>query len=108
MTRAIDCKHDVDIDELYVARDMCCDDLPMDSSPKFIALAELIMTEEGVRMPENANDASTLYLTIVNEIEKLMYLHIYENGLPEMCRTEYSELKNFRSQEESPVALPVP
>ena len=47
MTGAVDCKHDVDIDELDVAGDMCSDDLPMDSSLEFIALAELIMTEEG-------------------------------------------------------------
>lgn len=72
MTGAVDCKHDVDIDDLDVARDMCCDDLPMDSSPEFIELAELIMTEEGLRMPENANEAQNLYLTLVNEIEKLM------------------------------------
>ena len=48
-----------------------CDDLPMDSSPEFIELAELIMTE-GLRMPENAKEARNLYLTLVNEIEKLM------------------------------------
>ena len=39
----------------------CCDDLPIDSSPKFIALAELIMTEEGLRMSENANEAQNLF-----------------------------------------------
>ena len=49
-----------------------CDDLPMDSSPEFIELAELIMTEEVLRMQENANEARNLYLTLVNEIEKLM------------------------------------
>ena len=61
-----------DIDNLDVARDMCCDDLPMDSLPDFNALAEVIMTEEGLRLPENANEAQNLYLTLVNEIEKLM------------------------------------
>ena len=49
-----------------------CDDLPMDSSPECIELAELIMTEEVLRMQENANEARNLYLTLVNEIEKLM------------------------------------
>lgn len=72
MTGAVDCRHDVDIDEIDVARDMCCDYLPMDSSPEFIELAELIMTEEGLRMPENANEARNLYLTLVNEIGKLL------------------------------------
>ena len=72
MTGAIDRKHDVDIDNLDVARDTCCDDLPMDSSPDFNALAEVIMTEEGLSMPENANEVQNLYLTLVNDIEKLM------------------------------------
>ena len=53
-------------------KETCCDDLPMDSSTEFIELAELIMTEEGLRMPENANEARNLFLTLVNEIEKLM------------------------------------
>ena len=51
---------------------MGCDNLPVDSSPEFDALAKVIMTEEGLRMPENANEAQNLYLTLVNEIEKLM------------------------------------
>ena len=72
MTGATDCKHDVDIDDLDVARDMGCDDLPLDSSPEFNALAEVIMTEEDLRMPENANEAKNLYLILVNEIEKLL------------------------------------
>ena len=48
MTGATDCKHDVHIDDLDVARDMGCDDLPLDSSAEFNALAEVIMTEEGL------------------------------------------------------------
>ncbi|XP_073254905.1 uncharacterized protein [Porites lutea] len=72
MTGATDCKHDVDIDDLDVARDMCCDDLPLESTPEFNALAQVIMTEEGLRMPENANEAQNLYLILVNEIEKLL------------------------------------
>ena len=50
----------------------CCYDLPMYSSPEFIEIAELIMTDEGLRMPENANEARDLYLTLMNEIEKLI------------------------------------
>ena len=72
MTGAIDCKHDVDVDNLDVARDMGCDDLPVDSSLEFNALAEVIMTEEGLRMPESVNEAQNLYLILVNEIGKLM------------------------------------
>jgi hypothetical protein len=29
------------------------------------------MTEEGLRMPENGNDAQSLYLTLINEIENI-------------------------------------
>ena len=60
MSEAIDCKHDVDINDLEVARDMGCDDLSMDSSPEFNALAEVIMTGKGLRMLENANEAQNL------------------------------------------------
>lgn len=63
-TGAVDCKQGADNDELDVARGMCCDDLPIDSSPQFVALAELIM-REGLRMPENANEARNLYLVLV-------------------------------------------
>ena len=51
---------------------MGCDDLPVDSSLEFNALAEVIMTEEGLRMPESVNEAQNLYLILVNEIGKLM------------------------------------
>lgn len=70
-TGAIDYSHDVDMDDLDVARDICCSDLPVQSSPEFTALADCIMTEEGLRMPENGNDAQTLYLTLINEIENI-------------------------------------
>ena len=43
---------------------MCCDDLPMDLSPEFTALAE------GLKVPENANEARNLYMTLINEIKK--------------------------------------
>ena len=41
-------------------------------APEFNALAEAIMTEEGLRMPESAHEAQNLYLILVNEIEKLL------------------------------------
>ena len=67
----VDCKHTVDTDELHIAREMCCDDLPRCFSPEFNDLAELIMTEEGLQMPKNANEACNLYLTLIHEIEKI-------------------------------------
>ena len=39
--------------------DMCCDDLRMDLLPEYCTL--LITTEEGLRMPENANEAGNIY-----------------------------------------------
>ena len=50
---------------------MCCDDLPRCFSPEFNDLAELIMTEEGLQMPKNANEACNLYLTLIHKIEKI-------------------------------------
>ena len=41
--------------------------------PEFEALADLILTE-GLTMPENANDAQTLYLTLINKIENIAVL----------------------------------
>ena len=58
---------------------MCCDDLPMDLSPEFTALAEVIMTEEGLRVPGNANEAQNLYMTLINEINKIIWDHIIAN-----------------------------
>ena len=75
----MDYKHDVVIDDLDVARHMCCDDLPMDLSPEFTALAEVIMTEEGLRVPGNANEAQNLYMTLINEINKIIWDHIIAN-----------------------------
>lgn len=72
MTGIVECKHDVDMDELDIAREMCCADFSMCSSPEFNELAELIMTEQGMGMPENGNEASNLYLTLISEIDKIM------------------------------------
>ena len=75
----VDYKHDVVIGHLDVASHMCCDDLPMDLSPEFTALAEVIMTEEGLRVPGNANEAQNLYMTLINEINKIIWDHIIAN-----------------------------
>ncbi|XP_032219840.1 uncharacterized protein LOC116603023 [Nematostella vectensis] len=72
MTGGQECRFNVDADDLDVARELCCHDLPQNSSPDFTELAELIMREEGLRMPENGNDARALYLTLIHEIERIM------------------------------------
>ena len=71
-TGVVDCKHDVDMDSLDVAKQMCCNDLPLCYSPEFDKLAELIMTEEDLSIPQDATDACSLYMTLISEIEKLM------------------------------------
>ena len=68
----VDYKHDIVVDDLDVASHMCCDDLPKDLSPEFTALAEAIKTEEGLKVPENANEVRNLYMTLINEIKKLI------------------------------------
>lgn len=67
----VDCLYTVYSDEQDIAREMCCDDLPLGLSPEFSELAEHIMSQEGLQMPENATEARGLYLTLVNEIEKI-------------------------------------
>ena len=54
LTGGMDCKHDIDIDDLDVARDIGCSDLPLSSLPEFTALAELIIIEEGLECQEMA------------------------------------------------------
>ena len=70
LPESVDYKHDVVVDDLDVASHVCCDDLPL--SPEFTALAEAIMTEEGLKVPENANDARNLYMTLINEINTII------------------------------------
>ena len=67
----VDCLYTVDSAEQDIAREMCCGDIPLGFSPEFNELAELIISEEGLQMPENALEAKNLYLTLVNEIEKI-------------------------------------
>lgn len=80
MMGVIDCKYDVDIDDLDVVRDMGCDDLFLDLLFEFNVFVEVIMIEEDFRMLENVNEVKNFYLIFVNEIEKLLQVYSYWNG----------------------------
>ena len=71
MTGAVDYKREVDPEDLAIARDMCCSNIPEYSSKEFNDLAELIMDEKGLQMPENGNEARDLYLILTAEIENI-------------------------------------
>ena len=73
ITNTIDYKQEIDADEIDMARELCCSDQPQtEYCPEFAALAEFIMSEEGLRMPANADEACFLYLTITKEIENIL------------------------------------
>ena len=40
-------------------------------SAEFLELSRIIMQEKSLTVPENAADAKTLYITLIQEIEKL-------------------------------------
>ena len=40
-------------------------------SPEFISLAEIIMRENGLMMPTNANDAKALYIELLEKIKEV-------------------------------------
>jgi hypothetical protein len=59
----------VDIDEREIAEEMCCTQpSPRGCSDKFNALAEMIMEDEGLQMPTNANEGKNLYITLLRLI----------------------------------------
>ena len=60
MAGRVDYKHDV-IGDLDVAGYMYCDDLPMDLSPEFTALAEVIMAED----QKSSSGSATTHVFIV-------------------------------------------
>ena len=72
MSNTRDYKHEIDMDDIDIAREMCCYDQPQTTcSPEFNALATFIMAEEGFNMPTSGNEARDLYLALINEIENI-------------------------------------
>ena len=54
------CKHSIDGDDLEAAEDYSVLK-PGPASAEFVELAELIMTEDGIQIPTNADDGLALY-----------------------------------------------
>ena len=59
-------------DEIDVAEEICCiGDYPQPASEPFVDLARLIMSEEDLRLPEDAEEALSLYVDLVHFIEMI-------------------------------------
>lgn len=65
--------HDVTLDDVELAEEMCCAQNPVDSSFEvFEELVEMIMTDENLKVPSNPNEALELYLNLVDHIEDII------------------------------------
>ena len=63
---------DVDLDELDLAEERCCYRPPESGcSDEFTELAETIMTGKCLQFPRTPEEATTLYVTLLEEIEKI-------------------------------------
>lgn len=72
MYETSDQKCDIHGTDIEIAEEMCSADRPSPCSPKFTAIAEIIMMEEGLQVPQSGDESRQLYLALINEIEKLM------------------------------------
>ena len=58
--------------EMDVAEDICCERVVNQAACEpFVNLANLIMNDEGLRMPEDANEALSLYFDLIYYIEMI-------------------------------------
>ena len=63
---------DVDLDELDLAEERCCYRPPQSGcSDEFTQLAEIIMREKNLQFPRTPKEATTLYVTLLEEIDKI-------------------------------------
>ena len=59
-------------DEIDLAKEVCCDQLNEQPAPReFVELVHLIMDEEDLRMPDDAEEALRLYIDLVYHIENI-------------------------------------
>ena len=59
-------------DEIDLAKEVCCDQLNEQPAPReFLELAHLIMNEEDLSMPADAEEAVRLYIDLVYHIENI-------------------------------------
>ena len=62
----------VDLDELELAEERCCKRTPQSGCcEEFVQLASMIMEEKGLEFPRTAEEAATLYVTLLEEIENI-------------------------------------
>ena len=66
-----DCKFDLDSHDVNLAMDYCETPSRFGCSAEFLELSRILMQEKNLTVPENAADAKTLYITLIQEIEKL-------------------------------------
>ena len=66
-----DCKFHLDSHDVNLVMDYCETPSLFGCSAEFLELSRIIMQEKNLTVPENAADAKTLYITLIQEIEKL-------------------------------------
>ena len=58
--------------EIDLAKEICCDELiEQPASREFVELAHLIMDEEDLTMPDDAQEALSLYIDLIYHIENI-------------------------------------
>ncbi|KAK2562493.1 hypothetical protein P5673_014158 [Acropora cervicornis] len=67
-----DYKTVVTVDDVELVEETCgLQNVQLPCSPEFISLAEIIMRENGLMMPSNANDAKALYIELLDTIKEV-------------------------------------
>ena len=66
-----DCKFPLDIHDVNLAVDYCETPSLFGCSAEFLELPRFSMQEKNLAVPKNAADPKTLYITLIQEIEKL-------------------------------------
>jgi len=67
-----DYKTVVTVDDVELVEETCgLQNVQLPCSPEFISLAEIIMRENGLMMPSNANDTKALYIELLDKIKEV-------------------------------------
>ena len=66
-----DCKNISDDNEIAIAEQHCCRDIPPDCMPSFMRLAQILMGELGLQSPNSPEAAKDLYLKLTSAIENI-------------------------------------
>ena len=70
LMETLDCSTQVPDDEMEVAEQMCCEqNIYHPAYEPFVDLAHIIMNDENLRMPEDAEEALSLYIDLLCLIE---------------------------------------